>query len=95
LIHCPPQIVLLALNREPHFIHLPLVAGPRTPPTELISVGLTKFMAPLANGFIRNDDSTFQQELFAIPEAQAEPKVEPHRVADDLNGEMMVPIARG
>jgi len=95
LIDRPPQIVMLTLNRQKHLIHMPLVAGPRTPATELIRILLTTLAAPLAEGLRRHDHSAFQQQLFHITEAQAEPKIQPHGVADDLCRKPMVLIARG
>jgi hypothetical protein len=48
LIYGPPQIVMLALDRQTHFVHLPLVAGPRTAATQLVGIVLTTFATPLS-----------------------------------------------
>src|SRR5687768_4992844 len=56
LIDRPPEIMALALDRQKHFIHIPLVAWPRTAATELISIPLTKLAAPFANRLIRYND---------------------------------------
>ena len=77
---------------EHYLIKVPLVPGPRTAATELISIRLAKLATPLADGFIRHRDATFTEELFHIPETQTEPKVQPHGVADDLNGKAMILI---
>jgi len=75
LISCLPQIVMLALDREKHLIPMPLIAGPRTATTELVSKLLAELTAPFANRFIRHEHAPFRQELFDIAEAEAEPKV--------------------
>ena len=44
-----------------------------------------KFATPLPSGFIRYGYTTFQQQLFDIPKAQAAAEVQPYRMADDLH----------
>jgi hypothetical protein len=61
----------------------------------LIGVRLTELATPLADGLRGHPDATFTQELFHIPEAQTEAKVQPDRVADDFNRKTMVLIASG
>jgi hypothetical protein len=51
---------------------------------------LAKFAAPFADGLIGYNYATFQQQLFDIPEAQAEAKVQPYGVADDLDGKSVI-----
>jgi hypothetical protein len=95
LIHCPPEIMPLTLDGEKDLVEMPLVTGPRTAATELIGIRLPEFTTPLANSLIGHDDTTFQQELFDVAEAQAKAKVQPYSVADDLHGKTMVLIASG
>src|SRR5262249_10144871 len=90
LIHRPPQIVMVALDRQKHFIQVPLVPGPRTTTTELISVLLTKLVTPFADRLIGHCHSTFTEELFHVAEAQTEPEVQPHGVADDVHGKAVI-----
>src|SRR2546427_646097 len=59
LLHGPPEIVAFALERQKPFIEVPLVPRPRTAATELISILLAKFAAPLAHGLRRHDHATF------------------------------------
>ena len=95
LIHRPPQIVTFAFDGQKHLIQVPLVPGPGTSATELIGILLAKLAAPLADGFVGHDDPTFKQQLFHIAKAQAEPKVQPHGVADDLDRKAVILIAVG
>jgi hypothetical protein len=60
LIYGSPQIVMLALDRQSHFVHLPLVAGLRTAATKLIGILPTKLAAPFTDGFIGDLYSTFR-----------------------------------
>ena len=60
LIHRPPQILMLALDGQKHFIHLPLVAGPGTATTELIRILLPEFATPFANSLVGDDASAFR-----------------------------------
>src|SRR2546427_6162249 len=48
LIHGPPEIMARALNRQKHFVQVPLVARPSASAPELIGILLTKLAAPLA-----------------------------------------------
>jgi hypothetical protein len=47
----------------------------------------SEFPAPLADGFVRNNDSAFGQKIFNITEAQTEAMINPHGVADDFQRE--------
>jgi hypothetical protein len=38
---------------------------------------LAELATPLADGFIGHDHAAFKESLFHIPEAQAEPEVQP------------------
>jgi hypothetical protein len=86
---------MLAFDRQEHLIQVLFVTESGTATPELIGIRLTKFAAPLPHRLIGHGHPTFQQELFDIPEAQTESKVQPHGVADDLNGKTIVLIASG
>src|SRR5262245_23200748 len=85
----------LALDRQKHFVEMPLVTGPRPSTTELIGIFLAKLTAPLANRVVGDDDSAFQEYLVDVAKAQAEPEVQPHGVADDLDRKAMILIFCG
>jgi hypothetical protein len=85
--------VTFALDRQKYLIHMPLITRPRTPPTELVRVLLTKFATPLADRLIRYDYTTFQQQLFYITEAEAEAKIQPDGVANDFGRKTVVFVA--
>ena len=95
MIRSPPQIVTFTFDGESHLVKVPLVPGPRTAAAELIRILLSEFAAPFADRFIALDYTAFKQDLFHIAEAQAEAKVQPHGVADDLHRETMVLVSGG
>jgi hypothetical protein len=90
LIHGPPQIVTFLVDREKHLIYMPLVAWPRTPTTELIGIRLPELPTPFADGFVRHDDPTNEQEFFHIPVAERKAEIEPDGMVDNLTGEAMM-----
>jgi hypothetical protein len=75
------------------YFAMPLVARPRASASELIGIGLAEFSAPFPNRLVGDDNATSGQQLFHIPVAEAEPEIQPDRVADDLGGEAVVLIA--
>ncbi len=62
----------------------------------MIGIRLSKFLAPLSDGFVGDADPPGQEQLFHIPVAEAEPVVQPHAMADNLGWEavMFVSIDR-
>jgi hypothetical protein len=62
---------------------------------ELIGIGLTKLAAPLPDGFVGHRDAAGKQQVFNIVIAEAEPKIQPDRVADDLGREAMILVRVG
>jgi hypothetical protein len=95
LTHCPPQRVPFLVDRDEHFVQMPLVTRPGTPATELMRILLPELPAPLVNSFVRHDDSTNEQEFFHIAMAERKAEIEPDRVADDLTREPVVFIEIG
>jgi hypothetical protein len=93
LIHSPPEVVALTMNREEDLVQVLLIARPGTPPLELMGVLLAKFPAPCVDGLIRDDHSAFEEELFDIAATEVEPVIQPDPMADDLPGETVVRVA--
>jgi hypothetical protein len=59
----------------------------------LIGIRLTKLLRPLADRLIHNEDPTGKQQLFDIAIAEAEAKLQPHSMADDLGWEAVVLVS--
>ena len=73
-----------AIDLEKDLVQMPFVAGPRTPFTESIRIQVTELIAPAVDSFIADPHAASRHHLFDILEAQAEPKVQPHAMQDDL-----------
>ena len=90
LVDAAPQVGACAIDGRIDLIEVPPVARSGTPAAQLVGVGLPALAAPLADGLIRDDHSTFEEELFDIALAQAEAVVQPDTMADDLGRKLMV-----
>ena len=63
--------------------------------TQPIGIVLPKLQTPLADGFIGDVDTAFEQHLLHIAIAQGEAIVEPDAMADDLAWKAVVFVALG
>jgi len=90
LIHRPPQIIALALDRQQDLVEMPLI--PRLSPSvsKLIGIGLAKLAAPLPDRFVGHDDPTGKQELFRVAVAETEAGVQTDAMADDFDTKTMM-----
>jgi len=52
LIHCPPQVVALAPDRNEQFIDVPGFSVPPLFATRRSGIGQSKLHAPVSNGFV-------------------------------------------
>jgi hypothetical protein len=77
------------------FIKMPFVPWLGASTLQLIRVILPKLETPLADGFMGDVDTAFEQQLLYIAVAQREAIVEPDPMADDLAGETVVFVAFG
>jgi len=68
---------------------MPRIAYAALPFFEFSSIVRPKLLTPLPNRFICDGAPTFGEEFFDFTEAEAEPMVEPHGVADDFRRETM------
>jgi hypothetical protein len=95
LIDRPPQVMPFAVDGQKHLIQVPLVARPGPAASELMGIRLSEFPAPLPDRLVGDDDSTGEQQLFDIAVAEAEAKVQPDAMADDLGRKPMVCVRGG
>ena len=72
LVYGSPQIMILAVDLQEHFIQVPFAAGSRTSSAKLVSGGLAELSAPFSNSFIGERDATHCHDLFDIAEALAQ-----------------------
>jgi hypothetical protein len=83
------------MDGQKHLIQVLLITGSGAPPAELIGISLVEFPTPFADGFVRDDHPTDEQEFFHVAMAETEAKVEPDRMANDLSWETMMFIRIG
>ena len=84
LIDRPPQVMTLAVDGDEDFVEEPRIAWPFLAAAQGSSVGAPELETPLPDRLVTDDDATFGEEILGIPEAEAEPMVEPDGVSDDL-----------
>ena len=65
LIHRAPEILALTVDRHEDFVQEPRISESTLPSLQLPSVVGAELPAPLANGFVGHDDSSFGQQMGA------------------------------
>jgi hypothetical protein len=93
LINGKPQIMALPVDCQKDLVQVPLVGRLRATASQCIGVLLAKFPTPRADGLIRDEDPTGEQQPFGITPAEAKAEVQPDPMADDLGREAVVLIA--
>ena len=93
LIHRAPEILALTVDRHEDFVQEPRISESTLSSLQLPSVVGAELPAPLANGFVGHDDSSFGQQILNIPEAHAVSVVEPDGMADDFGRKAMPMVA--
>ena len=78
-----PQLPLCAGDRDDHLIEVPVVARPQTTTAQLIRVPGPEPLAPARIVSIGHVDTTFEHQLRHVAEAQRQPVIQPHAMADD------------
>ena len=95
LVNGAPQEVQLALDPNEHFIEFTICRRPGSPPPHLIGKARTQLQTPLPDALIRDNDTSFSQQQFNVPKAQAEYVVQSDRVADQLGREAVAIVRVG
>ena len=74
LVHGPPQVLSLTVERDEDFIQIPGVAQPTSAAPQLSCVVKTERLTPVADGFVRHCDASLGEQIFQwrITKAQAE-----------------------
>ena len=73
---------------------MPLVAGPRHPPPDLVREPLAKLQRPLPHRLVTDDDAAGGQHLLDHSQAQREAEIQPDRVADDLGWKAVTGVSK-
>ncbi len=93
LVHGPPQIVLLPLNRDKDFIKVPGISQTPLALFQLARILRPKLLTPLSNRFIGDGDAPFGEQLFDFTEAETEPMVEPDSVGNNFGRKAIALVA--
>src|SRR5262245_49031338 len=81
--------MILTVDREKHFIPMPLIARTGMSPAGIIGIVLPEFPTTILHRFIGQGDATFGHQFFNIPVAQAKADIQPDAAADDLRWKPM------
>ena len=93
LVGRAPQILLATPDRDEHLVEMPGVSHPTVAAPQPPRVDRTEPLAPLPNRLVGDRHASLREEIFGIAEAEAEPMVEPDRVADDVGRESIYVLA--
>ena len=85
LVDRAPQVPQPAVDPDEHLVEVPLVAGARAPPAQLVGVDLPELGAPPPDRLVTHRDTAYEHQLLDLAEAEREPEVQPHAVVDDLD----------
>jgi hypothetical protein len=94
LVNGSPQPVTFATDLQRNFAQMPLVAGSHSSSTQPCRKCGSELGAPLADGFVADDNPAFGEEILNVTKTEMEAKVQPHGVSDDLGREAVAPIRR-
>ena len=94
LIHGSPQVVALTLDRDEEFIQVPGVAQTTLPSFQGSSVSRAEFATPLPNRLVGDNDTALSQQILDVAEAEGEPVIQPHGVADNQGWKAVAVVVR-
>ena len=94
LVDGTPEIMPSTLDAHEQLVQVPSIAQTPLSTPQIPSLVRTEFPTPLPDRLVGNDDPALGQKIFDVAEAQAEPIVEPHSVADNLDREPVSAVAR-
>ena len=94
LIHGTPQIHPLTVDRYEHFVQEPGISESTLTSFQTPDILESELRAPPANGLVGNDNPSFSEQIFDIPEAQPELVVELDCVTNDF-ARIAVPVIEG
>jgi hypothetical protein len=87
LIHGSPQVVLLAIDFDEHFIDVESVTIASVSSFQSSSVYRSEFDAPESDGLSADSDAPLSEQVLDIPMAEIKSIVEPDGVGDDIGRE--------
>ena len=94
LVNRPPQVLRPALHPHEQLIEIPRISLAAPPPPQPSRILQPERPAPLADRLVRDVDAALGEEVLDVPNTEAEPVVQPHRVTDDFRRESVSSVAR-
>jgi len=67
LINGPPPVLPLTVDLHEDFVQMPCIAEPALSSSQLPRVVRTELPAPLANRFVRDNNSPFNKQILDLP----------------------------
>ena len=83
-IHCAPQPMLHAVDRDHNLIKMPLVVRPRPVTSDAGGKMRTETIDPKPNCFPADNHATFGKQILDVCSAQREPMARPYRIGYDF-----------
>ena len=93
LVHGPPQVLLATVDGDEQLIEMPRVSEPPASLPESSSIRAAERSTLPSDRFIGDRDAPLGQEVLNIPTTEAEAKVEPDGVSDDVWRESIAVVA--
>jgi hypothetical protein len=87
-----PKVHPLAGDPHHHLVQMPVIAGPRASPAQLLGDHRPKLQHPTSHRLIRQVEPALGEQLLDVAVAQGEAEIEPNRVLDDLGREAVAAI---
>ena len=79
LINGSPQPVAFAADLQRHLVEMPLVAGSHASSTQPCRKRGSELGAPLADGFVADDDPAFGEQILNVTKAEMKAKITARR----------------
>jgi hypothetical protein len=87
-----PQEHFLSTDPHNHFVEMPSRSGCRSRLSKIVTEQPAELPGPAPDGLITDIDASLGHQVLNIPKTQDEPKVQPHRLADDASWKSMASI---
>jgi len=81
-----------ASDTDEHFAKVPRASKPRSAVAQPLGKLGAEFPAPVSDAVVGDHNAALGQGLLDITQAEAEPVMQPHGMADDIGREAMAPI---
>ena len=83
---------MIAADRDEQLVHVPNATESAPPAARGSGVRRSELPAPPSNDLVGYGDAALGEKILDIVQAQAEPMVQPHGVADDLGWKAVASI---